>query len=687
MIRRGLVRASFAVSALSAGCSAAGGAAEDVAQQSEPICSSVTVTSNDADNTAVPGQVVTWTATGNCTGTAEYQFWLRTPSGTWTMVRDWNTSNQYAWNTAGQATGQWQLQVWIRDTVGNYQAYQGKNFILSSSVACTGAVSTPSSRSVIAGAIVNFANSAATCVSAEYQIYHQAPGGAWTIDSPYNAANFSYNWNTTNAAPGTHYFQIWVRAQGSTQSYQAYASTSVTVSPSTPCTNAALTFSPARRTTTGKVVTLTPSTSGCASPTYQIWYQPPGGAWTVLQPYTNSTSIIWNTTGSPAGNYNFQVWARVSGSASNYDTYRGFTYTLDTNSQTSALAITGGWAHNCELTPSGKVGCWGYSGHGEVGNGTIADKVPSPVAVTGITQGISLAAGYSHTCAVILGGTVRCWGSNLHGQLGNGGTTQSATPVAVSGISNAAFVAAGNSHSCAALADGTAACWGYNSQGQLGNGTKGGDRTTPVAVSTLTNVSKISAGYYHSCALLFDGTVRCWGLNNDGQLGNNSTVSSVAPVQVFGLNNVIDLSTDGNNNCATRSDGTVWCWGQNTQYATLGSGSTTPQTVPVQVNGITTATSATIGIYHGCATLQNGTATCWGYNFFGQLGNNTATDSTNPVAVANITGVASIGLANYTTCAALTDGSAQCWGYGILGSLGNGDTQNSRVPVAALAVP
>lgn len=674
------------LSAGAAGCSAQGNE-EELGTQASNLCTAVTVSSNNASYTAVPGATVIWTASPTCTQTAEYQFWFRSPSGVWTMVQDWSTTSTYNWNTTGLAVGTWNMQVWVRDSgSGSYQAYAGHPFVLSSSAACTAAQTSIAPSAGVAGTSVTFTNTATTCGAPEFQIYHLPPGGSWQLDSAYSPANSTYVWNTTGAALGVHQFQIWARSQGSPQAYQAYTTKSYTVQGATACTSAGVTFSPVGHTSVGTSVAITPTATGCTSPTFRVLYQPPGGAWQDLQAYTANTPILWNTTLAATGVYNFQIWARAAGSIAAQEAYIGTTYTLDASTQVSPLSIGGGFAHACELTTSGKVGCWGYNNEGEAGNGTISQSVASPVAVTGITNAVSLGSGYSHACAALFGGTVKCWGSNLHGQLGDGTTTTRSSPVTVSGLSGAQSVAAGNSHSCAALADGTVRCWGFNSQGQLGNGAFS-DSLVPVTVSGLSGVTQVAGGYYHSCALLSGGTVRCWGLGTGGQLGNGASTSSATPVTVSGLTGVVSISSNSSNNCALKSDGTIWCWGGNTTYGTLGSGSTTSQPTPVAVTGITTATSVAIGVNHGCAALANGTATCWGYNFFGQLGNAANADSLAPVAVSNLTNVKSVGLALYSSCATLADNTASCWGYGVLGTLGNGLNQTSNIPVAVGAVP
>jgi len=677
------------LSALAGGCSSSvdGGAEEDLGEVANSLCSAVTVISNDADDEAVPGQSVTWTGTPTCSGSAQYQFWFRNPqTGVWGLAQDWSSTNTYVWNTTGLVTGVWQMQLWVRDLpAGKFQAYVSHPFTLSSNAACTAVSSSRSPAAGVAGTSVTFANSASTCPGPEYAIYRMAPGGSWQLQSAYSTANANYVWNSTGAATGVHQFQIWARQQGSAKSYQAYQSTNFTVLSSNPCTSTNLTFSPVGHAPAGTAVALNATAAGCAAPTFRYFLKPAASAtWQELQPYTSSATATWNTTLLTPGTYNFQLWARNSGSTQQFQAYVSKNYTLDVSTTPGSLAIGGGYAQNCTILSTGKVGCWGYNAKGELGNGTIGGLSKTPVAVTGLTSGISLGVGYEHGCAVNVGGTVSCWGQNLHGQLGNGGTANSGSPVAVSGITNARNIQSGNSHNCVALADGTVKCWGFNSQGQLGDGSKV-DRTTPVSVPGITTAQAVAAGYYHSCALLADGSVQCWG--QGGSLGNGSAVGSLMPVTVSGLSGVTSINASSGNTCAVKSDGTIWCWGGNSAYGTLGNGTTTAQLSPVQVTGITTATAVAVGPYHACAALQNGTATCWGYNVYGQLGNGTKVDSLAPVAVSNLTTVKSVGIAQFDSCAILTDGSARCWGYNSLGSLGNNSTAHSSVPVTVAAIP
>ena len=346
------------------------------------------------------------------------------------------------------------------------------------------------------------------------------------------------------------------------------------------------------------------------------------------------------------------------------------------------LSISAGFAHTCGVVTNHTVRCWGNNDFGQLGTGT---TIPSttPVAVSGLVGVKAVSTGGSESCALLTGGTVKCWGDNWYGGLGDGTRTQSTTPVAVSGLVGVKAVSTGNFFSCALLTGGTVTCWGNNNDGQLGNGQNNTFSTAPVAVSGLVGVTAIEASdASYTCARLAVGTVKCWGANDFGELGNQSLVNVLTPVAVSGLVGVTAITARGGyHTCARRTAGTVKCWGSN-QIGQLGNGTTIDSTTPVAVSGLVGVTAITAGQRHTCALLTGGTVTCWGANWSGQLGDGTTTNSTTPVAVSGLLGVTAITAGAEYTCALVTGGKAYCWGNNFDGNLGDGTHQNRSTPVA-----
>ena len=294
-------------------------------------------------------------------------------------------------------------------------------------------------------------------------------------------------------------------------------------------------------------------------------------------------------------------------------------------------------------------------------------------------------------CALLSTGKVDCWGANGSGQLGNGITTNdSDVPVAVTGISDAKAVASdayGNGF-CAVLSAGGVKCWGSNNEGQLGDGTTT-NSDVPVPVKNITTATAIIGGDHGSadgfCALLSTKHIDCWGYNFTGELGNGTTTNSDVPVAVDTITDAAALISGYAGFCALLSTSHVNCWGDN-YYGELGRATkATYSDVPGVVTGITDAKAVASdgdgGSY--CAVLSTGQVKCWGANTYGQLGRGTTTNSDVPVAVTGISdakAAASDGDGE-SFCAVLSTGHMSCWGFNNYGQLGNGTSTFSDVPV------
>ncbi len=203
----------------------------------------------------------------------------------------------------------------------------------------------------------------------------------------------------------------------------------------------------------------------------------------------------------------------------------------------AATTVSSGDLHACAVTTSGSLKCWGHNGLGRLGDSTTTHRT-TPVDVTGLTSGVAaVSSGASHTCAVTTSGGLKCWGRNSEGQLGDGTITGRSAPVDVAGLTTgAATVSSGASHTCAVTTLGGLKCWGRNNAGQLGDGTTT-DRTTPVDVTGLTSgLAAVSAGELHTCAVTTSGGLKCWGWNSVGQLGDGTTTDRTTPVDVAGAN-------------------------------------------------------------------------------------------------------------------------------------------------------
>jgi alpha-tubulin suppressor-like RCC1 family protein len=343
-----------------------------------------------------------------------------------------------------------------------------------------------------------------------------------------------------------------------------------------------------------------------------------------------------------------------------------------------AAAVSLGEYHTCAITSEGGVKCWGYNYDGQLGDGTTNDSL-YPVDVSGLTSGVkAVSVGGSHNCALTNTGEVKCWGDNDFGQLGDGTTTDHHTPLLVNELSiGIKAVSAGSYHTCELTSGGAVKCWGDNEYGQLGDGTTTQVTTAVNVIGLDSGVGEVSADYQYTCALTETGGVKCWGDQYNGLSGDWPNTSSSTPVDVEGLTSGVKaISTGQYHTCAITTTGGVKCWGYN-GYGQLGNGTTEGSLTPDFVDGFTDdgedAIAISAGVDHTCALTSAGVVKCWGSNAFGQLGVDVvATPSSNtPVDVVGLaSGVDAINAGTYHTCALTNNGGIKCWGNNQYGQLG-----------------
>lgn len=390
-------------------------------------------------------------------------------------------------------------------------------------------------------------------------------------------------------------------------------------------------------------------------------------------------------------------------------------------------------SHSCAVLSNSRVKCWGGNSFGQLGLGDLDSRGDDPRDMGTHLDFVDLgtnhtakqvATGGLHTCAILDDDTVKCWGYNYYGQLGIENTDNKGDdanemgdylPAVNLGTGRTArHLALGLWHSCAILDDSSVKCWGYNFSGELGQGdislrgtfaNSMGDNITPINLGTGRTAVSIASGPHHVCALLDDSSVKCWGGNSTGQLGKGNTSSlgdgpgemgdslTVVDIGVGRTATAISAGGDGTegHTCAIRDDATLVCWGRN-YNGQLGVGDVFDRgdgagEMGAALGAVSLGTGRTplaiaAGKSHTCAVLDNSTLKCWGQNTYGQLGQGNTNhvgdnagemgDSLIAVDLGTSLTATGLSLANHS-CVTLNSGRLKCWGNNFTSALGIGD--------------
>ncbi|MDQ5921040.1 MAG: hypothetical protein QG673_1096 [Pseudomonadota bacterium] len=370
-----------------------------------------------------------------------------------------------------------------------------------------------------------------------------------------------------------------------------------------------------------------------------------------------------------------------------------------------------GSAFVCALSINGDIYCWGYGGHGEIGNGYNNNVyIPTLVKVKDQVdvEFAHLAPGMGNgSCAITTAGNAYCWGYNQSGEGANGSysNTNVATPVNMPSAETFVSITTSTNTACAVTNKNNSYCWGYGESGELGNGNTS-KSNQPVKTLSTTAITSISSSYYITatlCEIDVNGKVYCWGYGVTGSIGNGaypfesvaSKPESIAIVDQTKKFTQVAITGNSSTVCAVDSLGEIYCWGSGME-GQLGGGVYQNTSIPtlVRMDGISpkiTKLVATRNLYANtfCAAYNIGKAYCWGYGKNGEIGNGSNSNQyvAKLVSLTDDSNIIDIAAADDTICIAnnkSSGGNAYCWGYGANGQLGNGDIKNSNTPKQVL---
>lgn len=359
------------------------------------------------------------------------------------------------------------------------------------------------------------------------------------------------------------------------------------------------------------------------------------GIWNLKEQVQAIAAGRW--TGLPL--YELYTWGlNTSGQLGQNNTITGESSPVQVGALTDWTQVTTvGFSHTTSVKSDGTLWAWGSNTNGRLGDGTVVAK-SSPVQIGGLTNWYQVSAGSAFVSAIKTDGTLWAWGYNFNGQLGTSNTISRSSPVQVGALTTWASIGTGNTHNLAVKTDGTLWVWGSDSNGNLGLGTLDVARSSPTQVGALTNWEKTAGGNDVSSAVKTDGTLWMWGINTNGQLGDNTVGRKLSPVQVGALTTWSEVSPGGSHTLAVKTDGTLWSWGKNSQ-GQLGTNESTLnyKSSPVQIGALTNWSNVSGRVNSSIASKSDGTLWTWGWNAVGQLGHNNTTDLSSPVQVGGLT--------------------------------------------------
>ncbi|MFD1467796.1 T9SS type A sorting domain-containing protein [Hymenobacter caeli] len=351
----------------------------------------------------------------------------------------------------------------------------------------------------------------------------------------------------------------------------------------------------------------------------------------------------------------------------------------------SALRIAAGYSHSIALVRSGAIAAHGENRGGEIGDGTTTARLcpvylPPPAG----QQWAQVTTGDFRSTALTTAGEMYSWGSNGYGQLGDGTRNDHGVPFRIAAPAGTSWagVAAGFGHTLALCADGTLYAWGDNSYGQLGIGSTAGT----LAHQLLRSPSgrswvQVAAGYNFSLALCDDGSLYTWGNNDSGQLGDGTRTARPTPVRVAAPSGQSWTQAAGGfwSTAALCSDGSLYTWGRN-NGGQLGNGNTTDQPAPVRLAPPVGQRwqQVTVGDAHMLAIGSDGSLYGWGDNYYGELGDGTTTSRPTPVRIAPAQQWLQAAAGAYHSLALAADGQVYGTGHNYSGQLGNGNMQDTN---------